>query len=52
MKELVEGYTEGPGQLRASIENIRVRVPGPLSSNAERPDKRAAVDAFVSRYNR
>ena len=50
----MEEQLEGPDMLNDQDNSIPVYriVPGLLSSNADESDKRAAVEAFVSRHNR
>ena len=49
---MIDGYTQGPSQLRNSIDNLRASVPNYLSTNADEVNKAEAVAMFVSRYNR
>ncbi|XP_078316411.1 uncharacterized protein LOC144620240 [Crassostrea virginica] len=49
---IIDGYTQGPSQLRNSIDNLRASVPNYLSTNTDEVNKAEAVAMFVSRNNR
>ena len=52
MTDLFAKYEANPRELKEYMTNLAINVPPPLAANAQKPDKEAAVQNCVSRYNR
>lgn len=52
IKELYAKYKANPRKLKGYMTNLAMDTPSPLAANAHRPEKEAAVQNYVSQFNR
>ena len=50
--DLFAKYEANPRELKEYMTNLGINTLPPLAANVQRPDKEAAVQNYVSQYNR